>query len=337
MTRTEPQPLAVAFLGCGQAATMHSRTLARVAPEVRRFFASRDPARAEDFNRRLDGVGAFHSYEAALASPDVDAVIVVTPPASHLSLTLDALAAGKHAVVEKPAFLRSDDVDTALAAADRAGRQVMVAENYFYKPLLRRLRQVLAAGDLGEIRFVHLNALKTQSASGWRGDPGLAGGGALFEGGIHWISFMASLGPEVRNVRGFRPGRTTSASPERSMLIVFEYDDGAVGTLSYSWEIHSPLKGIRLSRIYGTEGTLAFESNGILAVQTGRRRRLLVPGLRDIAGYRAMFRDFVGALRDGRPPAFPTQLAARDLALVEQAYETAGSAGFQFGTGEGTP
>jgi len=324
MNAPSKAPLAMAFIGCGQAARMHSRTLASVAPDVTRFFASRDPARAEDFNRRLNGAGAFGSYEAALESADIDCAVIVTPPPSHLQLTLDALRAGKHAIVEKPAFLRADDVATVLKEADTAGVQVMVAENYFYKPLLRRLRTILASGDLGDIRFVHLNALKSQPAPGWRGEHAMAGGGSLFEGGIHWVNFMASLGPEVRRVRGFRPGEAPATGPERSMFVVFEYAGGAVGTLSYSWEIHSPLKGIRMSRIYGTQGTVAFESNGIFVLHTGRRKRFHVPGIRDIAGYRAMFRDFVDALRHGRPPAFDTRLAGRDLALVEQAYESAG-------------
>lgn len=324
MTPDTARPLSLVFIGCGNAARMHSRTLASVAPDVRRFYASRDPDRARDFNRRLGGAGVFASYAEALHAPGIDAAIVVTPPSSHLDLSLEALGAGKHVIVEKPAYLRAGDVATVLRAAERAGRQVMVAENYFYKPLLRRLRAILASGDLGEIRFLHLNALKTQAAPDWRADAAVAGGGALFEGGIHWINLMASLGPEVRRVRGFRPGRNAAAGPERSMLVVFEYEDGAVGTLSYSWEVHSPLKGVRLSRIYGTAGTVAFESNGIFAVQTGRRKRLHLPGLRDIAGYRGMFRDLVDALREGRPPAFETRLAARDLRLVEQAYRTAG-------------
>lgn len=317
-------PLSVAFIGCGQAARMHSQTLARVAPDVRRFFASRDPERADEFNRRFGGAGAFGSYADALGSADVDCAVVVTPPSSHLQLTLDALQAGKHVIVEKPAFPRAADVGTVLDVAGRVGRQVLVAENYFYKPLLQRLRAVLASGHLGDVRFMHINALKSQPAPGWRSDQAMAGGGSLFEGGIHWVNLMASLGPDVRRVRGFRPGNAAAAGPERSMFVVFEYVGGAVGTLSYSWEVHSPLKGIRMSRIYGTEGTVAFESNGLFLAQTGRRTRVHVPGIRDIAGYRAMFRDFIDALRHDRAPAFDTRLAARDLALVEQAYESAG-------------
>jgi UDP-N-acetylglucosamine 3-dehydrogenase len=319
----ERAQLSIVFLGCGNATRMHSRTLARVAPDVRRFYASRDRGRAEDFSRRHGGAGSFGSYREAMEAPHVDVVLIATPPASHHELTMESFRNGKHVIVEKPAFLRAEDVRSAVDAGRDAGRQLLVAENYFYKPALRRLREVLLSGDLGTLLFLHLNALKTQDAGDWRADRDLAGGGALFEGGVHWINFMANLGMGIRSVRGFRSGGDLDA-PERSMLVVFDYEGGAVGTLSYSWEVHAPLKGIRLSRAYGTTGTVAFESNGLFLLQTGRRRRLHLPGLRDIAGYRAMFRDFVDALRTGRPPAFHASMAARDLELIETAYRTAG-------------
>jgi predicted dehydrogenase len=312
----------IALLGCGQAARMHSKTLARVAPDVERAYASRDGARARDYQARFGGVAAFDSYDAAIADPAVDVVLVASPPPTHLPLTLQALAAGKHVIVEKPPFLRSVDFDPVIAAEAASGRRVFYAENYYYKPLARRLRVLLAEGALGDVRFLHVNALKRQQVEDWRADPAIAGGGALFEGGIHWINFIANLGLEVVRVRGFRPG-SAGEGPERSMLVVVEYANGAIGTLSYSWEIHSPLQGVRMSRIYGTHGTIAFESNGVFIASTGRRRGLSLPGLRDIAGYGAMFRDFIGALREDRAPELTTACARRDLEIIEEAYRTA--------------
>jgi predicted dehydrogenase len=80
------------------------------------------------------------------------------------------------------------------------------------------------------------------------------------------------------------------------------------------------VNGVRMSRAYGTAGVLRFETNGIFVAQTGRRRRLTFPGLRDLAGYRAMMGDFVAAIEENRPPKYDLALARRDLQLVEQAY-----------------
>jgi len=314
------QHLRLAVLGCGYAATLHAGALR--AQSVACSYASRDGARALAFNRRLRGHGAFASYDAALASPAIDAVLVATPPASHLELTLSALRAGKHVIVEKPAFLRAADFAGVDAAARTAGRRVFVAENYHYKPLARVLRRLLAEGAIGDVRFVHLNALKAQPIAGWRADDELSGGGALYEGGIHWVSFAANLGLRVRAAHGWG---AHDPRHERGLLAVFDYEGGAVGTLAYSWEIPSPLRGLRVSRVYGRKGSIAFESNGLWLAVWGRRKRLYFPGLFDLVGRRAMWRDFLHALDTGAEPEMSFERAHRDLELVEEIYASLGS------------
>lgn len=311
-----PGPTGLAFLGCGFATRLHSRTLKRLDVPPIRFYASRRMERAQEYSDRHGGAGAFGSYEAALADSRVQVALVATPPGSHLELTLAALAAGKHVILEKPPLLRSADFEAVERAAAAAGRRVMVAENYFYKPMAEALRALLAATEIGRPLILHVSALKEQPTDGdWREREETAGGGALFEGGIHWVSFMANLGLPVERVHGFRAG--DSEGPERTTVAVFEYAGGAVGTLHHSWEVGSPLRGLRLSAIYGTEGTATFESNGLGLVVRGRRRRLRLPDPRDLLGYRAMFEDFFGALREGREPKYTLKLARRDLALVE--------------------
>jgi predicted dehydrogenase len=313
-------PLNLAFLGCGNATRMHSKTLK--GRPVSRWYASRDGARAADYDSKFGGAGHFDSYAGAIAANTVDAVFIATPPDTHLELTLAALRAGKHVVVEKPPFLRSADFAAVRQAATAAGKQVYVAENYFYKPLLDVLRELLAEGVVGEPLFVSFNALKTQAVSGWRDDTQVAGGGALYEGGIHWVSFAASLGLPELTVVGARPD--PNERPERSMLLTLYYESGPVGALYYSWEVPSLFKGLRISRIWGREGSITFESNGLFVLVRGRRKRAIFPGLRDIAGYGAMFDDFLRSMRDGDKPAYDLDLAERDLRLVEQAYATAG-------------
>ena len=314
-------PVSLAFLGCGTATRTHSGVLSRFGGQVRRFYASRDWKAADEYNRKYKGAGAFGSYAEAIRDEQVQAVVVATPPDSHLELTLAAFEAGKHVVVEKPAFLHAADFDVVRAAEARSGRRLMVAENYCYKPIARMLRELIASGALGEVRFFHLVAVKSQRRAGWRDDPATAGGGALFEGGVHWVDLLANTGLEVESVRGFR--RDRGAGLESSMLVVVTFRQGGVGTLAHSWEVPSPLHGLRMSRIYGTRGSAAFESNGILAIVTGARRRLVFPGLRDINGNRAMWTDFVDVIRTGREPVMTAGRAQRGLELIEAAYRTA--------------
>ncbi|MGQ0704226.1 MAG: Gfo/Idh/MocA family protein [Gemmatimonadales bacterium] len=313
--------LSIAVLGCGAVAHTHAETLARVAPEVRLAFASRDAGRAESYRRRHRGFAAFGTYSSAIADSRVSAVLIATPPAQHLSLALEALEAGKQVVVEKPAFLRAADVDQVEALTRKTGRQVLVAENYRYKPLTAVLLRLIDSGAIGTPRLIRLTALKHQPASDWRGTPALAGGGALFEGGIHWVNLLAMLGGDIAEVHGFRP--SGGAEPERTMVVVTRFANGAVGTLHHSWEAPARLRGLSLSQIVGERGSVAFESNGLFVAVNAAKRRLFFPGFRDIRGFRAMWKDFVSAFRTGAPSVMTLADARRDLAVVEAAYRTA--------------
>src|SRR5687767_13733548 len=102
-----PPTVSLAFLGCGAATRTHSGVLSRLGDRVRRYYASRDPGLAGEYNRKYKGAGTFGSYAEAMADQRVQAMVVATPPDSHLELTLATLEAGKHVVVEKPAFLRA--------------------------------------------------------------------------------------------------------------------------------------------------------------------------------------------------------------------------------------
>jgi UDP-N-acetylglucosamine 3-dehydrogenase len=310
------RPLHLVCLGCGKIAARHARRLAAFG-DVECGFASRDPARADAMARRRGGHG-YGSYAAALADPGVDAVLITTPPALHLPLTLDALAAGKAVIVEKPAYLRLEDFDQVEAASAAAGRPVLVAENYAYKPLAGTLRRIVESGEIGQVRYLTVNALKREAGDGWRADEALAGGGALFEGGVHWLDLMAGLGLTPESVQAFRPGEVDGI--ERSVLVVIRYAEGAVGTLHHAWDTASVFRGLRLSRIYGTRGSVTFESNGLFVAVRTRGVRLLVPAWRDLAGYHAMLADFVACLRDGREPRMTLARARRDLQLVQAAY-----------------
>lgn len=324
----EPEkPIRVAFLGCGNVTRKHSKTL-RNFRDVDRYYASRSVEKAGVFCQKWKGKGFFGSYEAALESPEIDVVFIATPPDSHFDLALAAVRAGKHVIVEKPPFLCSADFAEIAAESRRTARQVMVAENYFYKPLLGRLRQIIQSGIIGDIKFMLFNATKTQKTGDWRDEAGRAGGGAFFEGGIHWVNFMSNLGLDVQSVQGFLPGAPGAAEGpvlERSFQFVVKYENGPVGTLLYSWEINALLFGLRLSRVYGTAGSVTFESNGVFVFVRGKKWRFsLLPGLADIDGSCSMFKDFFAALRSGIEPAFNLALAKRDIELIEIAYRSVG-------------
>ena len=152
-------PVHIAFLGCGFITGVHSRHLKALRDDVVRSYASRDGSKAQACCRRYRGAGSYDSYTAAIEDPAVDAVVVAVPPRFHLDLTLQALSAGKHVLVEKPAYLRMEDYLRVQSAREGAGRVVLVGENDHYKPLAVCLRRLLREGVIGEMVFAHYTTL----------------------------------------------------------------------------------------------------------------------------------------------------------------------------------
>ena len=325
------RPLHIAFLGCGFITRVHSRHLRALRGEVVASYASRDGSRAEAFCRDLGGVRSFSTYTEAIEDPRVDAVVIAVPPRFHLDLTVQALGAGKHVLVEKPAYLRMEDYQAARAARDRAGRVVLVGENDHYKPLALTLRRLLAERAIGDMVFAHFTTIakRLKTAGDWRNDETMAGGDAFFEEGIHWLHLAGSLGPAITAAHGYRPSVSREGPDTRakSMMVALRYDNHAVGSLYYSREIPSLFRGLRLSKLYGRTGIITFESNGVCVFVRGSGTpggmpRLLFPGFRDMRGYQAMYRDFARAIREGQTPEMSLERAIADQALINQIYST---------------
>lgn len=322
-----PEPLHLAFLGCGFITRIHSRHLKPLREEFSCSYSSRDAEKSAAYCREFAGRASYQDYESAIADPRVDAVVIAVPPRFHRELALRAIANGKHVLVEKPAFPALDDYRAVQDARDRTGRTVLVGENDHYKPLAVTLRSLLAGGAIGDLVFAYFTTIvkRLKTADDWRNDEDLAGGDAFFEEGIHWLHFANSLGPTISLIHGYRPLPSRSGPDTRvkSMMVAFQYVEGAVGSLLYSREIPSLFKGLRLSKLFGRKGIITFESNGAFVVARGTGLpRLILPGFSDIRGYKAMYRDFAASIRDQRQPEMSLERAAADHLLMERVYES---------------
>ena len=190
----------------------------------------------------IGGVQAYGDYASAVDDPRIDAVVIAVPPRFHLDLTLQALAAGKHILVEKPAFVRMADYHTVVAARNAAKRVVLVGKRSLQAA--RRLPAeaaergrhrrdgVRSFHDCGASPEVGRRLAQRRNDGGWR---------RIFREGIHWLHLAGSLGPTITSIQGFRPDvpRDGPDTQVKSMMVAFRYDNGAVGALCYSREIPS--------------------------------------------------------------------------------------------------
>lgn len=317
----------VGLSGCGAIGAVHARNLARRGVEL--AFHNRTPARAATFARRFGGVTCA-TYDDLLAG--CDAVVVATPPERHAEQVLAALAAGKPVLVEKPLCPTAPELARieAAAAAAPPGAFVMVAENYYYKPSLARMREVIARDGIGVVHGLDVQKLTRQVAPGWK-----AAHGALLEGGIHFVALAAdlvdaALGAAAAPAPVRAPERVTArfptaapGVPERQAHVTLAYRGGLEARLHYAWDVLSLARGtFQHSRVDGDAGRILFESNGLYVhVRGPARGGLTVPGLADLMGYGAMTDDFLRCVAaPGLGPYSNLVRARRDLDIVFAAY-----------------
>jgi predicted dehydrogenase len=213
-------------------------------------------------------------WRSLVADPNIDVVNITAPNALHQEMALAAIAAGKHVYCEKPlAPLAADALEMA-DAAEGAGVKTQVGFNYLCNPMLSLAREMIAAGDLGEIRGyrgVHAEDYMADSAGPFtfRHDP--AGGGALADIGSHALATAEFL-------MGSAAGRITSVMGDCVTMIAerpdgkggkrrVEVDDvgraflrfasGATGSIEGNW-IATGRKMQHDFEVYGTKGALAF-------------------------------------------------------------------------------
>lgn len=271
---------------------------------------SSDPDRArasaEDLGLAPDrGYADFREMARAESSrPDgIDAVAIVTPNHMHAEPTVAFLEAGIHVICDKP-LAATPDQARAIAEAVRASRaRFILTHNYTGYPLIRQAREMVAKGELGEIRLVQseyaqdwltesVEAAGTNKQAAWRTDPAQAGAGALGDIGTHafnLLSFVTGLRAQalLADLQSFGQGRRVDDNAH----VMLRFGGGARGMLWASQVAPGNENGLRL-RVYGTRAGLEWgqeNPNLMTFAPLGEPKRLLTRGGAGLGGGSGQF------------------------------------------------
>ncbi len=148
------RPMRVGVIGCGYWGSKLARNFHALPESELAAVADLNPERRGHAEEHYPGARVVEDHRRLLDDPSIEAVAVATPPASHADLACQALAAGKHVLVEKPLATSLAEADAMLAAARSAKRTLMVGHTFEHNPAVERLRQIVRDGSLGRILYI---------------------------------------------------------------------------------------------------------------------------------------------------------------------------------------
>jgi predicted dehydrogenase len=311
------------------------------APEVVRLVAACDPrperlaAFVERAQAAIPGarVKGYTRVEDLLADPEVDGVDLCVPHRAHAPLALQALATGKHVLVEKPIADTVAGAEQMVAAATRAGLTLCVNENYPFSEPFRRARRLINDGRLGKLCIVRSHRVGYLGGvwlrDGWRQRAELAGGGMLLDQGCHYTNILRLLARdvagEITHVHAYATTNRPDFTGEDTATVNLRFEQGLIGSQFYCWATRTTNVGAE-AYIYGEEGHL--EVNSRSPTLTLFHRDL--PGgsevVYDRPDYAETFarsiEDFARAAMGERAPTMPGTEGLADLRVVEAAYRS---------------
>jgi predicted dehydrogenase len=268
------EPIGVAVIGAGWAGSRHAMAY-RALPDHGRIVAVMDTRRtvAEDRARKWGVSFATDDLAAALARPDVQAVDICLPHTLHAEVAAAALSASKHVLVEKPFATSLPDADAMIAAAARARRLLMVAENVRYDAVYLRMAELIFSGAIGA-PFLCRICRDHQMHDSLRARPWFftdPTGGIMWSGGIHDIETVRMMMGDapIQEVYATAARKTlTEMTTDDTSVAIFRTEGGGVAVLSESFSTHAP-HGERIRvEVFGPEGSLLADGDGTLTIVT---------------------------------------------------------------------
>jgi predicted dehydrogenase len=287
--------------------------------------AARSAERAQAFAARHGIPRAHSSYEALLADPDIDAVYNPLPNGLHGRWTRAALAAGKHVLCEKPFTANAAEAREIADLATASDRVVMEAFHYRYHPLALRAEEIVASGELGELRRVEAAfCFPLPKFSDIRYDYGLAGG-ATMDAGCYAVHMARVFGGETPSVVS-ASAKLRDPRVDRAMTAELSYPSGHTGRIECSMWSSSLLK--LSAKVTGSKGSLSIFNP--LAPQAYHRFSVRVGGTRRTekfpkrASYAYQLDAFAAAALRGEPVKTSAADAVETMTVIDEIYRAAG-------------
>jgi predicted dehydrogenase len=285
--------------------------------------AAAHPQRAQAYAREFH-VPRWHAdWKTLVRDPAVTAIYIASPVAFHCEQTLAAARAGKHVLCEKPLAMNARQGTAMVKACRRAG--VLLGTAYYrrYYPLVMRIKEVIATGEIGQPVLAQLNAFSSfepgpDHPRRWLIDKKLSGGGPLKDFGCHRVELLLHLFGAAKSAIHWQGNARWPRGVEDTAVVGLRFADSVFALLSVSHAIAEPADTFDL---YGSAGSLRVPSlNGdqLLVKKGGMEREECHPALNH--RHLPLIQDFVGAVREGRPFAVDGETGVAVDRITDKVY-----------------
>ena len=317
----------IGIIGCGSISRGHvSRWLKDMSVQIVGC-ADTKPAATQavvDMIEKARGMTCTQFADATemIRATKPDAVGIFTPHTLHFAQAMTALKAGCHVLIEKPIVTTTADGNALVAEAQR--RKLVLGCSYQMRgiPAHRRVKEIISAGELGEIRLVTI--LLTQdwitrviaSHREWRFDPKLSGGGELMDSGSHMVDLMLWL-------TGLRPASAFAYLDNKDLAVdvlsscSLKFQNGALGTIAISGDA---IGWVSCLSVCGTQGTVLIRDDGVFLKRKDGEPYAAVTAEGAPLDPNA---NFTAAVTKGEPLLCPAEDAVRVITLTEALYRSA--------------
>ncbi len=347
------QRLRVGVIGAGVGA-LHLAAYAHI-PEVEIIaLAGLDDERVRRVAAEYKVTRTYREYADLLAAPDIDAVSICLPNALHAPVSIAALQAGKHVLVEKPLARNPDEGRQILAAAQEYRRILMVSFDKRYRNDVQWIKQYIDSGAIGTIYYAKAHWMRRAGIprlGSWFVSKEQAGGGPLIDLGVHVLDIAmylmgepepvavsantyAEFGP--RGLKGW-PGREQFSNERRPYEVedlataFIRVDSGATLLLEASWGTHSSAGDDFGVTLYGSEGGVelmvrnyTYDDTVRIYTDIGGMPTDLAPKIvKGDSGHTQVIRRFVNAILHGGPATPTPAEGLRRAEVLDACYRSA--------------
>ncbi|MDQ0112690.1 Gfo/Idh/MocA family protein [Paenibacillus harenae] len=286
------------------------------------------------------------SPEELIARSDVDAVIVGVPNQFHAPLAIQALAAGKHVLLEKPMGINSDAARQILKASQASDKVVMVGHQMRWESVPMQIKEQVERGELGKIYTAKTGWFRRKGIPGWGTwftKMNEAGGGPLIDIGVHMLDLAlylmgnpkpvsvygatyAEFGPKRKGIGTWgKPNWDGTYDVEDLATALIKMEDGSTLSLEVSWAVHMDTDNTPFVHLMGSEGGASYRGgNGKLLTEKFDRpiETALTKADNDEGERRRLSRHFLECIRDGKQPITSALTGYTNNLILDAIYES---------------